>query len=90
MSKKPSKRIPKLCHHKGTGLAYVTLNGREIYLGEHGSPLHGVGSVLALAFVGTQLACAALGLMPVRFWQNSIRSIQVAQTEVAREGRMYS
>lgn len=32
------KPTPKYCHHKATGRAYVTLSGREIYLGAHGSP----------------------------------------------------
>lgn len=31
-------RTPKYCHHKGSDQAYVTLNGREHYLGKHGSP----------------------------------------------------
>jgi integrase len=35
MTRQP--RIPKLCHHKATGQAYVTLNGRERYLGVHGT-----------------------------------------------------
>jgi hypothetical protein len=35
MSRLP--RIPKLCHHKATGQAYVTLDGRERYLGVHGT-----------------------------------------------------
>ncbi len=35
MSRLP--RIPKLCHHKATGQAYVTLDGCERYLGDHGT-----------------------------------------------------
>lgn len=30
-----SNRLPKLCFHKATGRFYVTLSGREIYLGTH-------------------------------------------------------
>jgi len=33
MSFKP----PKLCHHKGTGRAYVRLNGKQVYLAKWGS-----------------------------------------------------
>ena len=29
---------PKLCHHKGRGLAYVTLDGKPKYLGKWGAP----------------------------------------------------
>jgi len=29
--------IPSYCKHKGSGQAVVTLNGRDIYLGVHGS-----------------------------------------------------
>ena len=36
MARQP--RTPKLCHHKGKDLAYVTLNGVEKYLGAWGSP----------------------------------------------------
>ncbi len=32
-----SIKTPSYCHHKATDQAYVTLNGREIYLGTHGS-----------------------------------------------------
>jgi len=32
------RRKPKLCRHKGRDLAYVTVNGRERYLGKWGSP----------------------------------------------------
>lgn len=32
-----SQRPPRLCKHKATGRAYVTLNGREYYLGTHGT-----------------------------------------------------
>jgi hypothetical protein len=28
-------RIPRCCKHRGTGQWYVTLNGREHYLGRH-------------------------------------------------------
>jgi hypothetical protein len=31
-------RTPKYCHHKASGQAYVTINGRERCLGKHGSP----------------------------------------------------
>jgi hypothetical protein len=31
-------RLPKYCRHKGTGQAYVTLKGREVYLGCYNSP----------------------------------------------------
>lgn len=31
------KKPPKYCHHKATGQAYVTVDGRRIYLGKHGS-----------------------------------------------------
>ncbi len=32
------RRIPRYCRHKGTGQAYVTIDGRERYLGPYGSP----------------------------------------------------
>ena len=32
------RHIPKYGHHKATGRARVTLNGREIYLGKWGTP----------------------------------------------------
>jgi hypothetical protein len=38
MPRKPQGRTPKYCHHKGRDLAYVTIDGREIYLGKYGSP----------------------------------------------------
>jgi integrase len=40
-SPSPSGRrpsTPKYCHHTPSGQAYVTLNGRQVYLGAHGSP----------------------------------------------------
>jgi integrase len=37
MPRKRSARIPKYRLHKPTGLAVVRLNGRDIYLGKHGS-----------------------------------------------------
>ena len=30
--------VPKLRHHKTWGLAVVTIDGRDIYLGKHGTP----------------------------------------------------
>jgi len=33
-----AKRIPKYCLHKGTGQAFVKLNGQTFYLGEYGTP----------------------------------------------------
>jgi hypothetical protein len=30
-------KVPGYCHHKASGQAYITLNGRVIYLGKHGS-----------------------------------------------------
>lgn len=33
----PRTRIPSLCQHKGTGQAYVRIDGRFIYLGQFGS-----------------------------------------------------
>lgn len=38
MSRQPNKRIPKLCQHKASGRALVTLNGKDFYLGAWGSP----------------------------------------------------
>ena len=38
MSKSPSSRIPSYRLHKPSGRAVVTLSGRDIYLGQHGSP----------------------------------------------------
>lgn len=35
---KASPRIPKYCHHKARNLARVTIEGRDIYLGEFDSP----------------------------------------------------
>ncbi len=35
--KKPG-HVPKYCHHKATGRAYVTLDGRPVYLGTWNSP----------------------------------------------------
>ena len=32
------KKVPSYCLHKATGQAYVTVDGRERYLGKHGSP----------------------------------------------------
>jgi hypothetical protein len=37
MPRKRSARIPKYRLYKPTGLAVVRLNGRDIYLGKHGS-----------------------------------------------------
>jgi len=37
MAKKRSRRIPRYCLHKATGQAVVRLNGRDIYLGKHGT-----------------------------------------------------
>ena len=31
-------KIPSYCRHKATGQAYVTIDGREQYLGKYGSP----------------------------------------------------
>lgn len=31
------KRVPKYCHHKATGQAYVKLDGQFHFLGEYGS-----------------------------------------------------
>ena len=30
--------VPKYCLHKASGQAFVTINGRERYLGKYGSP----------------------------------------------------
>src|SRR4051812_11381380 len=30
-------RNPKYCHHRGSGQAYVVIDGRNLYLGPHGS-----------------------------------------------------
>lgn len=38
MSSKNTSRIPSYRLHKPSGLAVARLNGRDIYLGEHGSP----------------------------------------------------
>jgi integrase len=38
MSLKPSSRVPKYRLHKPKGLGVVRLNGRDIYLGKHGTP----------------------------------------------------
>jgi hypothetical protein len=32
------RRIPSYCRHKASGQAYLTLGGREVYLGVYGSP----------------------------------------------------
>src|SRR3954453_5623607 len=32
------RRPPSYRHHKGTGQAVVTLNGKDFYLGVHGTP----------------------------------------------------
>lgn len=32
------KRVPSYRHHKGTGQAVVTLDGKDVYLGKYGSP----------------------------------------------------
>ena len=37
MRRATSSRPPKYCHHKATKRAYVTINGKEIYLGPYGS-----------------------------------------------------
>jgi hypothetical protein len=37
MSNAVSLRPPKYRHHKAKGLAAVTINGRDIYLGKYGS-----------------------------------------------------
>jgi hypothetical protein len=42
-------RTPKLCHNKATGRAYVTLNGRRVYLGTWGSQEAGERYAAALA-----------------------------------------
>ncbi len=31
------KRTPNYCHHKATGQAYATINGKVVYFGEHGT-----------------------------------------------------
>jgi hypothetical protein len=33
-----SKSTPKYCHHRSSGRAYVTLNGKPLYLGPYNSP----------------------------------------------------
>ena len=38
MSHSKPRRTPKYCHHKATGQAYVTIDGRSRYLGAYGSP----------------------------------------------------
>ncbi len=35
---KTPSRIPSYRHHRPTGLAVVTLSGRDHYLGKHGTP----------------------------------------------------
>jgi integrase len=37
-SKKPTKDIPSYRYHKARGLAVVTISGRDVYLGPHGTP----------------------------------------------------
>lgn len=36
--RRQSTRLPSLCHHKGTGLGYVVLNGKFFYLGPWNAP----------------------------------------------------
>src|SRR4051794_13506782 len=38
MTVSPSPRIPTYRRHKPTGQAVVTLNGKDHYLGKHGTP----------------------------------------------------
>ncbi|MBA5868087.1 MAG: tyrosine-type recombinase/integrase [Nitrospira sp. CR1.3] len=38
MSVRSSPRVPKYRHHKPSGLASVRVDGRDIYLGKHGTP----------------------------------------------------
>lgn len=38
MTTKPQRRIPSYRLHKPTGQAVVTLDGRDVYLGRHGTP----------------------------------------------------
>jgi integrase len=35
---KPSQRTPSYCFHKATGQAVVRIDGKDFYLGKHGSP----------------------------------------------------
>lgn len=32
------RKVPSYCHHKASGQAYVTIDGREHYLGKYGTP----------------------------------------------------
>jgi hypothetical protein len=34
----PKRTLPKYRHHRASGQAVVTLNGKDVYLGKHGSP----------------------------------------------------
>lgn len=38
MPRKTARRIPSYRLHKPTGLGVVRLNGRDVYLGSHGTP----------------------------------------------------
>lgn len=44
-----SKALPKYCHHKATGQAYVKIDGKRIYLGKHGSDASRVAYTQALS-----------------------------------------
>jgi len=39
MTAKPQRRIPSYRLHKPTSQAVVTLNGKDVYLGNHGTPM---------------------------------------------------
>ncbi len=34
---RPKSLEPSYCHHRSSGRAYVTINGKPVYLGQHGS-----------------------------------------------------
>jgi integrase len=38
MGRRKKGTVPRYLHHKGSGQAYVTIGGRLVYLGKHGTP----------------------------------------------------
>lgn len=70
-----AKKLPKYCLHKASGQAYVTLNGKTVYLGPHGTAQsHAeydkvIGEWLAAGKeVGLSASKLKTGVLCVMFW----------------------
>ncbi|MEM9490505.1 MAG: hypothetical protein AAGC55_15260 [Myxococcota bacterium] len=100
-----TNHVPKLRHHKATGRAVVTLDGRHVYLGRYGTPeadaeyRRAIAEYLTLGEVRTpgrvNAAKPAVADLILRYWRHCEQTLTRKTREgsvrpaLRRFGRMY-